>query len=310
MLVLAQWLPRHGQDTPLRVAIGMWTGSESLLLARERGMLPDNRFQWVEVTWPSALSSTLDNGVVDAAVMSLESVVILLENDEDLRVICVLDESRGADAVIAENSIHSMADLKGKRVGVDLRGPGQHLLSETLANTGMRIEDIEMVSILQPEMVDVLARGDVAAVAASEPWMTKLVADGAHVLKDSTTLKTPIYRVLVVKAHALVEHRQALKELLRAHFAMMPVLRAAADCPGMDAVLRRQDLKMEELAAIISRVHHLSIEENLALLKQQGKGISKAIDELMRLSRKDHVRREAAMPGLWLDSSLLEELSL
>ncbi|MES2595503.1 MAG: ABC transporter substrate-binding protein [Verrucomicrobiota bacterium] len=310
LLVLAQWLPRHGQDSPLRVAIGMWTGSESLLLARERGMLPDSRFQWMEVTWPSALSSTLDNGVVDAAVMSLESVVTLLENDEDLRVICVLDESKGADAVIARNNIHSMNDLKGRRVGVDLRGPGQHLLAEILASTEMKMADIEMVSILQPEMVDVLARGDVAAVVVSEPWMTRIVADGAHVLKDSTSVQTPIYRVLVVKTPALKAHRQDLKELLRAHFAMMPALRAAQTCAGMDAVLRRQELQPDELADIISRVHHLSIEDNLALMKQQGKGISKAITELMRLSRRERTQREVAMPGLWLDSSLLEELSL
>jgi NitT/TauT family transport system substrate-binding protein len=308
LLALAQWLPRSAQEKPLRVGIGMWAGSESLLLARERGLLPDSRFQWVEVTWPSALSSTLDTGVVDAAVMSLESVVTLLENDEDLRVIAVLDESKGADAVLARGDIRTLSDLKGRRVGVDLRGPGQHLLWEGLTRSNLKMEDIEAVSIVQPEMVDVLARGDVSAVVAAEPWMTKMLAGGAHVLKDSASVKTPIYRVLVVKTPALEEQREALKELLRAHFAMMPVLREAEDCPGMEAVLRRQELKQEELSAIMARVHHLSLQENLTLLKPPGRGLATTISELMKLSRTGRTRREAALPDLWLDSSIVEEL--
>ncbi len=311
LLALAQWLPRRAQDTPLRVAIGMWAGSESLLLARERGLLPNSRFQWVEVTWPSALSSTLDIGVVDAAVMSLESVVTLIENDEDLRVIAVLDESRGADAVLAREGIRTLGDLKGKRVGVDLRGPGQHLLAEGLASSNLKMTDVEMVSILQPEMVDVLARGDVTAVVAAEPWMTRMLAHGAHVLTDSASVKTPIYRVLVVKTPALETQRETLKELLRAHFAMMPVLRAAEPCAGMEAVLRRQELKPEQLSAIMARVHHLSLQENITLLeaKTPGKGLSTAISELMQLSRIGRTPREAALPGQWLDSSIVEELS-
>lgn len=308
LLALAQWLPRSVQHTPLRVGIGMWAGSESLLLARERGLLPNSRFQWVEVTWPSALSSTLDTGVVDAAVMSLESVVTLLENDEDLRVVAVLDESKGADAVLARGDVPTLGDLKGRRVGVDLRGPGQHLLSEGLSSSNLKMEDIEAVSILQPEMVDVLARGDVSAVVAAEPWMTKMIAGGAHVLKDSASVKTPIYRVLVVKTPFLEEQREALKELLRAHFAMMPVLRKSEACPGMEAVLRRQELKLEELSAIMARVRHLSLEENLTLLKTPGKGLAATISELMKLSRIGRTRREAALPDLWLDSSIVEEL--
>lgn len=310
LLGLAAWLPRHAQNGPLRVAIGMWTGAESLLLARERGLLPASRFQWVEVTWPSALSSTLDNGVVDAAVMSLESVVTLLENDEDLRVIGIVDESRGADAVLARQDVLSVSDLKGRRVGVDLRGPGQHLLSEALARTGLGLEAVEMVSILQPEMVEVLARGDVAAVAAAEPWMTKMMADGARILADSRTVKTPVYRVLVVRTPVLLEQREALRELLSAHFAMVPVLRAAAPSAGMDAVLRRQELDAGQLAAIMARVHHPDLQENLRLMKDDSRGLSMTISQLLALSGKPGTLRQTATPGLWLDSSILEEISL
>lgn len=310
LLALAMWLPRRDQDMPLRVAIGMWTGSESVLLARERELLPAARFQWVEVTWPSALSSALENGVVDAAVLSLESVVKLLESGEDLRVVCIMDESNGADAVLSRDDIRSVEDLKGKRVGVDLRGPGRHLLAEVLAQTKLKVEDLELVSILQPEMEDVLARGDVAAVVAAEPWMTKMVRDKARILADSKSAQTPVFRVLVVKARALADQREAIKELLRAHLAMVPVLRAAAVRePGMEAVLRRQELTQVELAAIITRVRHLSVAENRELMKDDGGGKLNQI--ITRLMECEAGAGKAKPPphAMWVDGSLLEEVS-
>lgn len=310
LLALAMWLPRREQDTPLRVAIGMWTGAESLLLARERGLLPAARFQWVELTWPSALSSALDSGVVDVAVLSLESVVKLLENGEDLRVVCIMDESNGADAVLSRDDIRSVEELKGKRVGVDLRGPGRHLLAEALARTNLKVEDLELVSILQPEMVDVLARGDVAAVVASEPWMTRMVQDNARILADSKVVRTPVLRVLAVKARALVEQREEIKELLRAHLAMVPVLRAAAARePGMEAVLRRQELTQEELAAIITRVRHLSVAENRELMKDDGGKLDQLITRLMEFEAGAGKAKAPPPDALWVDGSLLEEVS-
>ena len=129
LLALAVILPHRERFEPMRVAVGIWPGAETLVLAREHGLLPENRFRLMELTWASAIRRAFDNGVVDAAVLSFDSAVRLLEQGEALRVIYVMDESQGADAVLVRDETTAVEDLRGKRVGVDLLGVGRHLLA-------------------------------------------------------------------------------------------------------------------------------------------------------------------------------------
>jgi NitT/TauT family transport system substrate-binding protein len=86
LLAVAAWLPQRARPDPLTVAVGLWPGSETLLLARERGLLPLDHVQLVEMTWASATMRAFGNGVVDAAVLSLDEVMRLRESHLDLRV--------------------------------------------------------------------------------------------------------------------------------------------------------------------------------------------------------------------------------
>jgi hypothetical protein len=78
----------------------------------------------------------------------------------------------------------------------------------------------------------------------------------------------------------------------------------------MEAVLRRQELDAGQLAAIMARVHHPDLQENLRLMKEDSRGLSMTISQLLALGGKTGTLQKTATPGLWLDSSILEEISL
>ena len=306
LFAVALWLPRGPHEEPLRVAVGIWPGAESLLLARQRGLLPEDRFQLVELSWASAAYRAFDNGVVDAAVLSLDGVLRLLESGEALRVIYVMDVSEGADAVLAREGTTSVADLRGKRVGVDVRGSGMRLLSKTLASAAIELSDVDIVPLLDPEMEQTFLQGDLNAVVVSEPWMTKVLAKRARALADSNSISPPIYRVLVVTERALRERKTDLVTLVRAHLAMVPVLRAGVSGKDMDAILRREGLARDEFAKALERVRHLDVVENRSMLGKGGNGIAAAIAELdVQLAGDLH---GASVPRAedWVDDSILE----
>lgn len=305
LLVVAVWLPRSPPDEPLRVAVGIWPGAESLVLARERGRLPEDRFQFVEVTWASAAYRAFDNGVVDAAVLSLDGVLRLLESGEALRVIYMMDVSNGADAVLVREGMTAVADLRGGKVGVDVRGSGMYLLSAILESAGMTIADVEIVPLLQPEMEEAFQLGDVSAVVVSEPWMTGLRAKGARVLADSNSISPPIYRVLVVTERALEERRDDIVELLRAHLAMMPILRAGGTGKDLDSIHRREGLSRADFAASLERIRHLDVDENRSLLGAKVKGMSAIVAELDARMKSDQKRDRIAEK--WIDGSIMED---
>lgn len=303
LLALGVWLPGARLEPPLAVAVGMWPGNEALMLARERGLLPEARFQLLEVPWPSVAYRAFDNGVVQAALFSIEDVVSLIGTGEDMKVVCFLDESTGADMLLAGGQVQSVSDLKGQRVGVDLHSPGLHLLEEALSAAGLRLEDVETVPVLQPEMEEALARKNVSAVVTSEPWATGLRAAGVRVLADSSQAKTPIYRVLAVKTRVLETNRREVEDLVRACLATAASLRELDKDSEQAPILRRQGMTHQEFAAAFGRIRPLALRESQALLSAAGPGAA-------LLAARGAARRGAAIdPAAWLDASILDAIA-
>lgn len=306
LVVIAESLPQRTHETPLRVAVGLWPGSETLLLARELGMLPESRFTLLEATWSSVTYRAFDSGAVDAAVLTGASVRRLLESGKNIRVVCFMDESRGVDALVAMEDVRNVSDLKGKRVGFAPHGPGIHLLSEALVAAGLKMDDVEEVSLLPAEIPGALLRREVSAVVAAEPWIRQMVGAGAHVLIDSNALKIPGIRMLVVHEKALTEQREKLVNLVNAHFAIAPTLHAPEDDEGIGVVLRRQRLSRSEFAELMSSIRIFDRAENLAFMNEGNDTMSGTLN-LMDSSGKLVGIRPAEQGNEWMEESIINE---
>ena len=70
----------------------------------------------------SASCSALLAGKVDLAYTTLDAAIIAESQYEEdmLDVTAIVDESAGADGILVKNDINSIADLKGKTVGVSI----------------------------------------------------------------------------------------------------------------------------------------------------------------------------------------------
>ncbi len=306
LLAVAAWLPQRSHSDPLTVAVGLWPGSETLMLARERGLLTSDHVQLIEMSWASATIRAFGSGVVDAAVLSLDEVMHLRETGRDFRVVMVLDASEGGDALIAREETHKLEDLKGRRVGVDLRGAGMYLLTYALEQAGLESTDLELVPMNLPETEDFFTSKEVDAVVTSEPWLTRLTAAGGRSVFDSSQASTPVYRVLVVSSDALRNQKAEVLRVMRAHFAMMKVLRRGTEGPGMDAVLRRQELSKEAFAGCWDRLKSFDLVENRELIGEGKDGLGKGALQVEEKMRVHGLLYRPLSTKPWIDGSLLK----
>jgi NitT/TauT family transport system substrate-binding protein len=88
-------------------------------------------------------------------------------------IIGTIDESLGGDGVIADGSIKSIEDLKGKTVASELNIPGRLLLQLELHKYGMTLKDVNLKEIATADTVSVFADKSVSAVVSYQPYLSQ-----------------------------------------------------------------------------------------------------------------------------------------
>jgi NitT/TauT family transport system substrate-binding protein len=202
----------------LRVATNVWSGYEPLYLARSLGYFDGIPVRLIEQPSASAVSENLRSGLVEAGCLTLDEALVLLQDGVDLRVVLVMDESRGADVLMARPGIERLDALRGKRIGVESAAVGAVMLDAALAAGGLRAEDVRQVPMTADAHLRAYNEGRIDAVVSFEPVRTRLLKEGASVLFDSSRIPGRILDVLVVRADAVHRNPASLRALLRGHF--------------------------------------------------------------------------------------------
>ena len=134
-------------------------------------------------------------------------------------IIGTIDESLGGDGVIADGSIKSVKDLKGKIVASELNIPGRLLLQLDLHKYGMTLNDVKLKEIATADTVSVFADPSVSAVVSYQPYMSQaLKVDAArNPTEIVSSAKYPGYivDVIIVRADDLKANPTKYRNFLR-----------------------------------------------------------------------------------------------
>jgi len=291
---------------PLKVAVGVWPGSETLILGRETLRLDPRKIKLVEMAWSSAAMRAFSNDVVDAAVLTLDEVLRLRESGHDVHAVLVMDFSAGADAVLARKDIASVAGLRGKRIGAELQTAGIYLLARALETAGLTLSDVEIVPMNQAEMETAFVEGEVDAVTASEPWVARLRKTGVVSLFTSAATPQELCRVLAVRAGVLADRQESLKHLVKVHFASQADLLTGPPSPALGAVCRRLGLSLEDLRKEVSYLNTPTVEENRKLLSGDSPEFQNIVNKVQNNMIRNQLIRHDPPAGEWITAELLE----
>lgn len=193
--------PRH--EPPLTIGTNVWAGYETLHLARDLGFYDRLPLRLVELAASTQSMDALRVGKLDLAGLTLDEALTLAHDGVPIAIVWVMDVSAGADAIVARPGIRRLADLRGRRIGVEQTALGAYLLDAALRSAGLDAGQITVVPLPVDEHVAAFRNGSVDAVVTFDPSRQTLVHDGAHVLFDSRALPGEIVDVLVARRAAL-----------------------------------------------------------------------------------------------------------
>lgn len=215
LVLLVATLAPPAPPPPLRIATGPWIGYEPLVLARENDWLGPH-LRLVETLSNTETNQALRDGSADLAGVTLDEALRLRSDGVPIRIIAVLSDSRGADALVAREGIAGLADLRGRRVLVEDTAVGYFLLQSALKSVGLDRSDVRQVQVQSSYLPARWRAGDAEAAVAYEPLLTELLEQGGQVLFSTRDHPGLVLDVLVARQRVLDERRPDVVATLRA----------------------------------------------------------------------------------------------
>jgi NitT/TauT family transport system substrate-binding protein len=293
-----------GHQPLLRVGLHTWPGYEFLHLARDLGQLDDQRVRLVQGPSASTTLRALSINTIEAGCLTLDEVLSARDRGTALTVLAVLNDSLGADTVLARPPLRELGDLKGRRIGVEKSAVGAVMLDATLRVAGLQPGDVQSVYLSVDEHVKAFREGRVDALVTYEPHKTRLMGSGAVELFSTRQAPGLVVDVLAVRTEHATTFLPQLRHALDAHFHALGLWQATPR--KYDAFLgQRLQVDPREVAATYAELKLPDRAENRAWL---GGSDAPAMANAQRLSatmvQAGLLRRSADLAGLFATDAL------
>ncbi|WP_186018017.1 aliphatic sulfonate ABC transporter substrate-binding protein [Burkholderia gladioli] len=208
---------------PAEIRVDYAYYSPESLVIRHFGWLEDEfKPDHVAIRWLLSLGSNraleyLNSGAADFGSTAGLAAVLGRANGNPIRAVYVFSRPEWTALVVRKDSpIHSLADLKGRKIAAT-RGTDPFLFTlRALHTVGLTRDDVELVNLQHPDGRTALANGQVDAWAGLDPHMAAAqVDDGARLLYRNVGFNT--YGFLNVREAFASQHPQAVTRVLKVY---------------------------------------------------------------------------------------------
>ncbi len=299
---------------PLKVAYSDWPGWTAFAIAEQKGWFKEAGVD-VELHWfeygPSM--EAFGAGQVDAVMVTNGDALVTGATGAKNVMILVVDYSNGNDMVIAKPGISSLKDLKGKKIAVEVGFVDHLLLLNGLKKAGLAESDVELVPTPTNQTPQVLASGQVDAIAAWQPnsGAALKALPGSTPVYTSADEPGLIYDTVAVSPQSLATQREDWVKFVKVWDKIVGYLadpETRAD--GIKIMAARAGVSAEEYAAFMAGTKLLPLAEGAKKLASQASGFgsvagsSKIADEF---NVKNGVYKESQDVASYIDASLMAE---
>lgn len=233
----------------LRIGSKRVLGYAPIFLANEFDWTTSANIRLVEYASSNGVVRGMQNGLLDAALLSLDEAIALQSIGHDLEILLIANISAGAEVLYARSDIRHTAELNGKRIAIESRILGGYFLTRILNNAGLTRNDVEIISLPAYMHVDAINKGMVDVTISTAAKQAQLQAVNFLPLVSSRDLPDEIINVLVVnRERTSPELRARLRALWFSSLTMWFDYRANND----KRLNRRLGLDQQSLELILN----------------------------------------------------------
>lgn len=295
---------------PIRIAMNPWPGYEFLYLAQEMNFFEEEGVQ-VKILEYSSLGDSrvaFERGQVDGMCCTLvELLVSKSRTNRDPRLVFVTDYSNGADMILGQHELTCMADLKGKRVAVEVGTLNMFLLARALSQAGLGLEDVEIHQFDQQGMETAFLNKEVDAVVTYPPVATTLLNQrGAKRLFTSRDTPGEVMDVICVNKQIIDTRFSDLTGMLRAWDRSLDYAEEHPE-EASRIMARREGIQPIEFQSALTDIQVLSCAAQDFSSEGMGE-IENVLESLIRILDETHQLTSPVSIGSIVDGSIVERM--
>ena len=211
--------PRPAQAKSLTVSKAWWPVWDTFQIGV-------NRHEKTKRFFKTTFNQTLDYGPaleefkkenVDASTLTIYEAIQAASQGADIKIVLLLDYTIGSDGVVAKDNIHSLQDLKGKRIGIETGTIAHFTVLKALEQAGLDQTEVELVNLGTEALQKAFINNEIDAAGIYEPYISNMAREGdGHIVFSSKEIPRTICDVLFVKESVARQHPEAIDHWINA----------------------------------------------------------------------------------------------
>jgi NitT/TauT family transport system substrate-binding protein len=275
MMSLMGGASQAAAPAPLHLGYSDWPGWVAWQVAIDKGWLKqaglDVKFEWFDY---SASMEAFAAGKLDGDFVTNGDALVMGAGGARNVTVLVTDFSNGNDMIVARPGIHSLKDLKGKKIGIEVGLVEHLLLLDGLKKAAMTQDDVTLINSKTNETPQVLASGQVDAIGAWQPnsGLAIRALPGAHPVYTSAQSPGLIYDVLAVNPATLATRRADYLKLIKVWDRVVAYINdPKTQDDAVQIMATRVGLNPTQYKLLLAGTHLISVlEAKKVLVKAEG----------------------------------------
>lgn len=284
------------REPVVRIGINPWPGYAFAFLARDLGYFAAAGVNVRLYEFSSLADSrrAFERGQLDGFFGTpVEVLLAQARTGRDLRIALVADVSVGGDVILAAPPVHTLAELRGKRVGLEQDSVNLFVLARALAEAGLTLADVERVELPQNRLNEALVAGSIAGAVSYPPYSDEARgAGGASVVFDSAGLADGVIDLLVLD-HGRAHVDDAVAHAISAAYWRAFAYTRTAPAAAHERLAAYLGMAAPELAHFLARDLRIPGAERQPQLLQREGSVHRQLSDVAALLRTAHPEHTA-----------------
>ncbi|MFZ3285673.1 MAG: NrtA/SsuA/CpmA family ABC transporter substrate-binding protein, partial [Telluria sp.] len=287
-----QWWPRQAAPLAVRLALPVQINSAPVFVGQAQGLFAKagvSLHVQPFLLGKDALKAVID-GNADLAIVADTPFMFAVLGGNDVAAVASISEARRALAIVArrDHGIATMAELKGKTVGLTMGTNSPYFLEATLQANRMHAADLSLRDMQVDAYIAAFKGGEIDAAVVFQPYLAQLQRDMGQAISVFFGEDVYAFRFLLVGQPAYIQsHPQEVQRVLNALIQAKAAIHA--DPTGTGAMVAKAVGIAPELMATLfdPQDYDVTLDQGLLL----------ALDDQTRWAIKSGLAKPGQVPN-------------